>query len=121
MKKILLSLAFLLSISTMTVLGQDASISRVENEIEKRNYKVDIFPVPATDYITIRLEDNSFDAVEFEIFSLIGNKVEFSTQKISDSEYKIPVRDYAAGQYILVIKDNNARYRRAFKFQKVIR
>jgi len=92
----------------------------ISNEI-KQNYQIALYPNPTTDYLTIKSKADDFQEVEFEIYSLIGNKVQLKVEKVDDSEYRIPVKEYASGQYILIIKDKSTRYRRAFKFQKVIR
>ncbi len=122
MKKFLVTLAFLAFICINSVQAQQSNaISRVSEELEKKNYQVAIYPNPATEFITIRSELSDFENVEFEIFSLIGNKVTHKVEKVSEAEYRIPVREYASGHYLLIIKDSKASYRRAFKFQKVIR
>lgn len=119
MKKLLLIFCFTL-ITGVFAQAQE-HVASINGEQIKRNYKVNLYPNPAVDYLTVKTEDDNFEEAEFEIYTLIGSKVKIKVEKVDESEYRIPVREYAAGQYILIIKDNNTRYRRAFKFQKVIR
>ena len=118
-----LLLVFTLTLITAGwVQAQEAvHIANVNGEEIKRDYQVKLYPNPATDYLTIKSEKDNFEDAEFEVFSLIGSRVKLKVEKVDDSEYRIPVMDYAAGQYILIIKENSTRYKRAFKFQKVIR
>lgn len=100
---------------------QRPHVANVNGEVVKKDYQVELYPNPAFEYLNIKSAGDNFIDAEFEIVSLIGNKVRTNVEKIDDSQYRIPVQQYAAGHYILIIKDNGTLYRRAFKFQKVIR
>ena len=100
---------------------QRPHVANVNGEVIKKDYQVELYPNPTAEFLNIKSSGDNFVDPAFEIVSLIGNKVRTSVQKIDDSQYRIPVQQYAAGHYILIIKDNGTLYRRAFKFQKVIR
>ncbi len=122
MKKLILSILTIMFLTSGVVLAQQtAHVVNINGEQIVKDYQVQLYPNPSVDFLNIKSEGDSFSSVEFEIFSLIGNKVQLKAQKIDETHYRIPVSQYAAGQYILVIKDKSTRYRRAFKFQKVIR
>ena len=122
MKRILLLLILCVFGFVGWVSGQQKPhIARVNGEVVKKDYQVELFPNPAFEYLNIKSSGDNFVDPAFEVVSLIGNKVRTEVVKIDDSQYRIPVRQYAAGHYILIIKDNGTLYRRAFKFQKVIR
>ena len=122
MKRLLLLLTLCVFCLVGSVNGQQRPhVARVNGEVIKKDYQVQLFPNPAADYLNIKSSGDNFVDPAFEIVSLIGNRVRTEVEKIDDSEYRIPVRQYAAGHYILIIKDNGTLYRRAFKFQKVIR
>ncbi|MDN5215498.1 T9SS type A sorting domain-containing protein [Fulvivirgaceae bacterium BMA12] len=122
MKKILLLLVLLIFCSAGWVMGQQRPhVANVNGEVIKRDYQVELYPNPTAEVLNVKSAGDNFVEAEFEIISLIGNKVQTNVEKINDSEYRIPVKQYAAGHYILIIKDKGTLYRRAFKFQKVIR
>ena len=100
---------------------QRPHVANVNGEVIKKDYQVELYPNPAAEFLNIKSSGDNFEDAEFQIVSLIGNRVRTTVEKIDNSQYRIPVQQYAAGHYILIIKDNATLYRRAFKFQKVIR
>ena len=122
MKKILLLLFLFVFCFIGWANGQQRPhIANINGEVVKKNYQVSLYPNPAWEFLNIKSFGDNFVDPEFEIVSLIGNKVQTNVEKIDDNEFRIPVRQFAEGHYILIIKDNGTFYRRAFKFQKVIR
>lgn len=118
-KIILLLILFTFYVVSLANAQQRAHIATINGEVVKKNYQVELYPNPSIDYLNVKSDGDSFTNIEFEIYSLIGNKVQLNFRKIDETHYRIPVSQYASGQYVLVIKDKSTRYRRAFKFQKL--
>ena len=79
--------------------------------------KVSIYPNPAVEFITVQIDGN-FSNAEFELTSMIGNKVYIKPEEIGMDKYKIQVKDLATGYYFLVVKDETSRFKKAYKFLK---
>ena len=61
------------------------SFNSYSQDIKKMS--VNLYPNPATDYITVKFENNiNVDDFDFKIHSLIGNQLNFNSEKISDFE-----------------------------------
>ncbi len=81
--------------------------------------KVELFPNPTTEFIYVEIHESTLNNPKFEMFSIIGTKVNLKVEKINSNKYKIPVKDYASGYYMLILKDEGARFSQAFKFAKI--
>lgn len=79
--------------------------------------KISIYPNPAVEFLMVQL-DEEFSNAEFELNSMIGNKIQIKPEEVGAGKYKIPVKDLATGYYFLVIKDEEERLKKAFKFLK---
>ncbi|MDN5200665.1 T9SS type A sorting domain-containing protein [Fulvivirgaceae bacterium BMA10] len=122
MKKCILCLSLLIVFAIPSVLyGQSSKeyIANVNGETVKINYDVDLYPNPATEFVNIKSKGDEFLEIGFEMYSLIGNKLPVQVEKVDKENYKIPVKEFSSGYYLLIIKDKRTRYRRAFKFQKL--
>ncbi len=109
MRNKLIILTFALAISGMSLAQggtdpvQDAQIS--------------IYPNPAIEFIVVQVE-GSFDNAQFELTSMIGNKLQIKPEEVGIGKYKIQVKDLASGYYFLVVKDEAKRFKKAYKFLK---
>ena len=79
---------------------------------------IKIFPNPATEYLYIELTDSSLRNVNFELNNIIGNVFSLKAERVSDTHYKIYVKDLRSGYYFLTIKDQDSSYKRTYRFVK---
>lgn len=79
---------------------------------------VEIYPNPATNFLNINLSDSELKNVSFELYDIIGNKVNIETQELASDKYRIPVEKLHMGYYVLIVTDAQSRYKKAFKFSK---
>ena len=80
--------------------------------------KVDIYPNPVVENLTVQITNPTLENIEFELHSIIGNQMTIRVQNIGLGKYKISVEAFATGYYFLVIKDEDARFKKAYKFLK---
>lgn len=117
-KKLLLTF---LIFTTFSLVGMAQSLQDMpsfENqEIKVRNL-IEIYPNPTTDFIHVEIKESEFNSVGFEMYNIIGNTIKVSYEQVRKDLYKIPVKDLASGYYMLIVKDDETRYRKAFKFMK---
>jgi hypothetical protein len=108
------------------VLGQNSPVkTRSSSELPDFSKKslntknrVELYPNPTTDYLTVTIDQFSLKDVKFELYNIIGNSIGVDVDKIGRGKYKINVEKYTPGYYLLVIRDPVTRYTKAYKFQK---
>ena len=117
-KLIILSFALIVSVSAM---GQTEEISSADevfaSDIRQENV-IDIYPNPAVRYLIVNVQNSTMEDTEFELHSIIGNKMTINVQDLGQGKYRIPVENFATGYYFLIIKDEETRFKRAYKFMK---
>lgn len=94
----------------------------VENPTIKQSltqpFTVELFPNPTVDFLNISISDTEVKNLQFEIYSVIGNKQDFEVEKQDNTSYKINVEALNTGYYLIVIKDPISRIDKAYKFRK---
>lgn len=80
--------------------------------------KIELYPNPTSDFITVIIDKEKLKSVDFEMYNIIGNHMNISIEEQNQRQYKVNVRDYNPGYYLLVIKDPITRYSEVLKFQK---
>lgn len=105
--------------------GQDISINDSKSEVPKMKTEslqieteIELYPNPAIDFLTITLKNSQLKDVQFEMYNIIGNKLNLEMDLLSSDTYKINVKEFHSGFYLLIIKDPISRYNKAFKFRK---
>lgn len=105
--------------------GQDISIDDSKSELPKLKTEslqieteIELYPNPAIDFLTITLKNSQLKDAQFEMYNIIGNKLKLEIEMVSSDSYKINVKEFHSGYYLLIIKDPISRYNKAFKFRK---
>ena len=94
------------------VLGQDPFQQQLQEN------KIEIYPNPAVKHLTVEISNSSLENVVFELHSIIGNQMTIRPQDLGNGKFKIPVDGFATGYYFLLVIDEEARFKRAYKFLK---
>jgi hypothetical protein len=105
--------------------GQNRSIDDNKSEVTKLNteslqmeVEVDLYPNPASDFLNVTLKNSQLKNVEFEVYNIIGNKMEFEIDAVNADNYKLNVKEFHSGYYLLILKDPVSRFNKAYKFRK---
>ena len=106
-KLFIISFAALLSLSAFS---QD----RLSDD---QKTKISIYPNPAVEHLMVQI-DGEIKNAKFELNSMIGNKLVIKPEEMGAGKYKIPVKELATGYYFLIVKDEDKRFKKAFKFLK---
>jgi hypothetical protein len=80
--------------------------------------KVEIYPNPSVKYLIVEIKNSELYNVEFEMRSIIGNKLNVMPENIGNDKYRFNVKQFAPGYYFIVIKDDNSQFKQAHKFLK---
>ncbi|MEL7148029.1 MAG: T9SS type A sorting domain-containing protein [Bacteroidota bacterium] len=116
----LIILTLLLAFAGLTqVNAQEISLeNRLSNSSLSLKNKVEVYPNPAVEFLIVEIKNSDLQSVQFEMYSLIGNKVTIQPQEIAQDKYKISVKGFTSGYYFLRIKDEKNRFEKALKFLK---
>ena len=106
-----------LIISTLALLFCGIIYAQDVTEPNFDQAQISIYPNPAVEFIIVEL-DGTLQDTEFELNSMIGNKLQIRPEDMGFGKYKISVKDLASGYYFLIIKDEEKRFKKAFRFLK---
>ncbi len=79
---------------------------------------VQIFPNPATDFVSVKIEQVRAQDIQLSLRNIIGNEISAETEIVDEHELRIRVKDLAAGYYLLAMKDHDSKFRGTYKFLK---
>ena len=124
--KIILTIILTTILALGLVFGQNHPIKTGSDtellDFSKKNLNVqnsvELFPNPTTDFLMVSIDQFNLKQVEFRLYNIIGNKLNIGVDELSRGKYRIDVRNYNPGYYLLVIRDPIMRYNKAYKFQK---
>ena len=74
-----------------------------------------VFPNPAVDQITLRLSDGDY---EYEIYNLLGRKMNPNTHSSKRSEIQIDISEWNGGIYFIRVYDGNLSFQNYFIINK---
>ncbi len=114
---LMLSCGYLAAQNSPLSRDQGEEMPNLKGDLNQKN-RIEIYPNPATDYLTITINHSNLKSVQFELYNIIGNKQKLNVEEVSGDKYKLDVKDYTSGYYLIVIKDPVTRFNEAFKFQK---
>jgi hypothetical protein len=79
---------------------------------------VQIYPIPAVEFVHIRLEHVNLDDVRVKLHNIIGNEINIETEKIDEHTLRIKVKELDAGYYLIALSDDQAKFKGIYKFLK---
>ena len=79
---------------------------------------IEIYPNPAVRFLIVNVKNSTLKNTEFEMHSIIGNSMTINVQDLGQGKFRVPVEHFATGYYFLVVKDEETRFKRAYKFLK---
>jgi hypothetical protein len=72
------------------------------DEPNEKNFKINIFPNPATTYLSIKTENLTISSIE--IFNILGNKLlTLKSSNISENRFEFDIPEFPASIYIIKI------------------
>ncbi len=106
MRKYILS--FIIFLSPILVNAQE-----LNNE-----FKFDIYPNPASEFVVLESNTKNIQDFNFQIHSIIGNKINVSSNIISNNKIKFSVKEISNGYYFIIVANDKSKYKKALKFLK---
>lgn len=96
--------------------GQDRN--ELSGLTKGRQAKVEVFPNPATNYLTVDLSKLSLEDPKIEIRNIIGSKMSFRSEKIGKNKQRLDVQDYPPGYYLVLVRDDKTKFQQTVRFSK---
>jgi len=112
---IILQLSFAQQIS---IDDNTSELPKLKKESLKIETEVELYPNPAIEYLNVSLKNSQLKEVQFEMYNIIGNKIKLEIDMVSSDNYKINVKEFHSGYYLLIVRDPITRFNKAFKFRK---
>ena len=103
----LIILTFILVLATLSYgVAQDIGLeSRLSTSSLTVKNKIEVYPNPAVEFLIVQISNSEMENVEFEMYSLIGNKIVIKPEQIGTDKYRISVKDFSSGYYFILVKD----------------
>ena len=115
------SLAFIIVLFALAgkAFGQiSPSFDAEQSEYSDPTKAVHLYPNPAVEFVNVRLDHVNMNNVKVTMHNIIGNEINIETERISEHEIRIRVKDFDAGYYLLALKDDQSKFRGTYKFVK---
>ena len=106
-----------LTILSFALLATFTTVAQTTGDDLSQEAKISIYPNPAVEYLIIEL-DNTLKNTKFELNSMIGNKIYIEPEDLGYGKFRIQLKDFSTGYYFLIVKDEDSRFRKAYKFLK---
>lgn len=87
------------------------------NDLKFEN-KIQIYPNPSVDFVKIFIEESNLVDPQIVVHSVIGNRLVLPTEKLSQDEFSVEVKNLPAGYYLLAVKDEATGFSKTYKFLK---
>ena len=103
----------------MTLLCVEAKAQSQElTALNDNELKVEVFPNPTSNYLTIDLTKLSVRKPKIEIRNIIGSKMRMSVQELETKKYRVDVKDYPPGYYLVLVMDEQTKFQQTVRFSK---
>lgn len=80
--------------------------------------KVEVFPNPTTNFLTVDLSKLSLKEPKIEIRNIIGSKMVARTENLGQKQYRVDVQDYPRGYYLVLVRDDKTKFQQTVRFSK---
>jgi hypothetical protein len=80
--------------------------------------KIEIYPNPSVDFLVVTIEKSTLVDPKIIVHSIIGNKMEVTSQNIEPNKFSVDVKNLPAGYYLVAIKDETTGFSKTYKFLK---
>jgi len=80
--------------------------------------KVEVFPNPTTDFLTIDLSKLDLKKPNIEIRNIIGSKMAMIKEDEGDKKIRVDVTSYPRGYYFVLVKDDQSKFQQTIRFSK---
>lgn len=80
--------------------------------------KVEVFPNPTSDFLTIDLSKLDLKKPNIEIRNIIGSKMLMTKEDAGGKKIRVDVTSYPRGYYLVLVKDDQSKFQQTIRFSK---
>jgi hypothetical protein len=80
--------------------------------------KIQLFPNPAAEFLHVKLEGVKVANLQIAVRNIIGNEIQTEIDFVGDDEFRLKVKDYNTGYYLLALYDETSNFKGTYKFLK---
>jgi hypothetical protein len=80
--------------------------------------KIQLFPNPASEFLHVKLEGVKVTNLQIAVRNIIGNEIQTEIDFVGEDEFRIKVKDYNTGYYLLALYDETSNFKGTYKFLK---
>jgi len=113
-----LSLVALLFFFAFASLAQSERMASASMNGNGDKVKVEIFPNPTSNYLNIDLSHLELSNPKIEIRSIIGTRMTINLQKNGIKKYKVDVKSFPRGYYLVLVRDGPSKFQQTIRFSK---
>ncbi len=120
-KLIIFSLALFLSFFAMAQERTNSVVSAERNMVVGNinvTNTITLYPNPTVKDLIIQVDNSTLKNTQIELHSLIGNQIDITPERIGEGKYSVSVENLASGYYLIVVRDDQSRFKVARKFLK---
>jgi hypothetical protein len=79
---------------------------------------VQIYPIPAVEFVHVRLEHLKAEDVKVTLHNIIGNELRVESETMDEHTLRVKVKDLDAGYYLISLRDDQSKFQGVYKFLK---
>jgi len=95
--------------------AQSANVGEQRNN---DNVKVEVYPNPTSDQITIDLSKTNVTKPVIELRSIIGSKMRIRLENAGYKKYKVDVSQFPRGYYLVLVREDREKFQQTVRFSK---
>lgn len=115
LSKVLLILSFVLFSVAASAQNEEVASLKMNNDPK---VKVEVFPNPTSDFLTIDLSKLELKKPIIEIRNIVGSKMTISTEDLSGNKKRVDVTAFPRGYYLVLVKDDQSKFQQTIRFSK---
>jgi len=110
----------ILFVAVFLVIGLSASGQETNDSLKvvKVKVKVDVFPNPTSDFLTVDFSKLNLKNPKIEIRNIVGSQMRIFEEKLSKGKHRVDVKGYPPGYYLVIVKDDRTKFRQTVRFSK---
>ena len=102
----------------LAVHAQAQDIAATTSERASLSKTISVYPNPATEFVDVDLDYLEAGKVKLGLYNIIGNEMNAETEVLDEHKIRVRVKDFAAGYYLITLRDEETKFRGTYKFLK---
>jgi Secretion system C-terminal sorting domain len=100
-----------------------ATLAVAQSSFEESNSlqskaKVQLFPNPAIEYLHVIVEGVDVGNLSLVVRNIIGNDIPVEVELLNTNEFRVRVKEFSTGYYLLAMRDEASNFKGTYKFIK---